>query len=484
MASSFFFYDLETSGIDARKSRIMQFAGQRTDMGLKPIGKPYNILIKLTEDVLPDPDAILITGITPQKTLEDGITEAEFCKLFAQEIVKPDTCFVGYNNVRFDDEFMRFMLYRNFYDPYAWQWKNDCSRWDLLDVVRMTRALRPEGITWPYDEKGVCTNRLELVTSANNLMHDAAHDALSDVKATIAVAVLIKTKQPKLFDYLFTMRQKKEVSKLVLSGQPFVYSSGRYPNEFEKTTVVMNLGMQPASQGALVYDLRHDPAPFLKMSVEELVEAWRYTTDKEAIRLPVKGLQFNRSPAAAPLGVLDEASMERLQINQKSIQKHRAKLKSGTGFYDKIVKAVEIMNIERDKRLALQFKTPAALRSPDEQLYDKFIPDSDRALSDSLHKVDPPEITKFAGKFKDERLKNLVPLYKARNYPRHLTDEERAIWETHREQALVGGGAGSRLAQFGARLQELAATTTDDKQEYLLEELRLYAESIMPDLET
>lgn len=484
MASSFFFYDLETSGIDARKARIMQFAGQRTDLNLKPIGKPYNILIKLSEDVLPDPDSILITGITPQKTLEEGISEAEFCELFAKEIVKADTCFVGYNNIRFDDEFMRFMLYRNFYDPYAWQWKNNCSRWDLLDVVRMTRALRPEGIVWPYDEKGVCTNRLELITAANNLLHDAAHDALSDVKATIAVAALVKSKQAKLFDYLFTMRQKKEVSKLVLSGQPFVYSSGRYPSEFEKTTVVVNLGVHPTSQGALVYDLRQDPTPFLKMSVEELVEAWRYTTDRESIRLPVKGLQFNRSPAVAPLGVLDDASMERLHLSQKTIEKHRAKLKAGTGFYDKIVKAVEAMNIERDKRLVLQFKTPAAFRSPDEQLYDKFIPDTDRALADALHKAKATEISQYSSKFKDERLKNLVPLYKARNYPQALTDEERTIWENHREHVLVAGGSGSRLAQFGARLQELLQTATDKNQEYLLEELRLYAESIMPELDS
>lgn len=482
-ATSFFFYDLETSGIDGRKARIMQFAGQRTDLDLKPIGEPYNILIKLTEDVLPDPDAVLITGITPQKTLEEGITEAEFCKLFAEEIVQPGTCFLGYNSVRFDDEFMRFLLYRNYYDPYAWQWKNNCSRWDLLDVVRMTRALRPEGISWPYDEKGVCTNRLELVTAANNLLHEAAHDALSDVKATIAVADMIKSKQPKLFNYLFTMRLKKEVSKLVLSGQPFVYSSGRYPSEFEKTTVAINLGMNPSSQGALVYDLRHDPTPFIAMNTEQLVEAWRYTKDREAIRLPVKGLQFNRCPAVAPLGVLDADSKARLKLDMKLIEKHRAILKSGTGFYDKVAETAELMNIERDKRSALQFNPKSAARSPDEQLYDKFIPDSDRAASEKLHKAKADELSHFTNRFTDERLKNMLPLYKARNYPGHLTDEERTAWEDHRQRALLEGGTGSRFAQFGARLEELNQTAADDNKQYLLEELRLYAESIMPELE-
>jgi exodeoxyribonuclease I len=116
--------------------------------------------------------------------------EAEFLRLFHREVATPQTVFVGYNTVRFDDEFMRFLHYRNFHDPYEWQWQNDKSRWDLLDVARMTRALRPEGIEWPFDAKVKPTNRLELLSSLNKLDHANAHDALSDVQATIALAQL------------------------------------------------------------------------------------------------------------------------------------------------------------------------------------------------------------------------------------------------------------------------------------------------------
>src|ERR1700741_3342223 len=161
MSTSFYFYDLETSGVNPREARIMQFAGQRIDMGLNPIGEPHNIIVRLTDDVVPDPDAILITGITPQQTITDGVTEAEFLKQFHEEVAVPGTIFVGFNTVRFDDEFMRYIQYRDFYDPYEWQYADGKSRWDLLDVVRMTRALRPEGIEWPVDSKGVATNRLE-----------------------------------------------------------------------------------------------------------------------------------------------------------------------------------------------------------------------------------------------------------------------------------------------------------------------------------
>lgn len=482
MAGSFFFYDLETSGVDPRRARIMQFAGIRTDLALKPIGEPYNILIKLADDVLPDPDAVLLTGITPQKTLQDGISEAEFCKLFAKEIVQPDTCFIGYNNVRFDDEFMRFLLFRNFYDPYEWQWKNGSSRWDLLDVVRMTRALRPEGINWPYDKEGVCTNRLELLSAANKLNHESAHDALSDVYATKGVAQLIRNNHPKLFEYLYTMRLKKNVSDLVLGGQPFVYSSGRYTHDSLKTTVAVSLGVHPTSQGALVYDLRNDPSPFLEMGVDELVECWRYDPEREegAIRLPVKSLQFNRSPAVAPLGVMDQTAQERLRIKLPEIKSHMSLLKGAPDFYKKVSEAAEVMNIDRDKKAALNIKNRAFPRGADEALYDSFIIDADRRVSAQVRKSSPQDISSWEEKFKDERLRRILPLYKARNFPESLTGEEREQWERHREQALMEGGTGSPLARFGVRLGELSKTVTNKNQQYLLEELRLYAESILP----
>src|SRR5437868_10494102 len=214
MAASFFFYDLETSGFSAKSARIMQFAGQRTDMDLNPIGDPVDVLIKLEPDVLPDPDAVLITGITPQQTLADGLTEAEFLTYFYDEVVQDDTIFMGYNSVRFDDEFMRYMHYRNFYDAYEWQWCDGCTRWDLLDLVRMTRALRPEGIEWPFAPDGKPSNKLEYLASVNKLDHASAHDALSDVQASIALAKLIKIKQPKLFDYLLVHRDKRKIATL------------------------------------------------------------------------------------------------------------------------------------------------------------------------------------------------------------------------------------------------------------------------------
>lgn len=474
-ALSFFFYDLETSGINPRDARIMQFAGQRTDLELNPIGEPHNHLIKLSEDMLPEPDAVMITGITPQQARADGMTEAEFLKIFHEEIAIPNTIFVGFNSIRFDDEFMRFLQYRNYYDPYEWQWQDGRSRWDLLDVMRMTRALRPDGIKWPVDAEGRPTNRLELFTGINGLDHQKAHDALNDVMATIASARLIREKQTKLFDYLLSLRDKKAVQKVVCDGQPFVYSSGKYPSEFEKTTVATMIGDNPKKQGVLVYDLRHDPAPFLAKSVKELIEAWKWKKDREDDPLPVKTLQFNRCPAVAPLGVLDESSRERLKIDLDVIQQNRKKLYADKGFYGRLLEALEIMNKEQQTRLV------SSDIDVDAQLYDEFIPDSDKNMLRVIRAADPAELQDYVSKLRDKRLKALMPLYKARNFPKTLSDEERAEWEAYRQRRLLGGGENSRLARYMKRLSELAAYPhITQNQRYLLEELQLYAESIMP----
>jgi exodeoxyribonuclease-1 len=479
MAGSFFFYDLETSGFNPRSARVMQFAGQRTDLELKPVGEPVNVLIKLTPDVLPEPDAILVTGITPQQTLADGLTEAEFLKLFYDEVVRPDTIFVGFNSIRFDDEFMRFLHYRNFYDPYEWQWKNGSSRWDLLDMARMTRALRPDGIKWPFASDGRPANRLELLAKANKLDHANAHDALSDVQATIAVAKLIRDKQKDLFEYLLGMRDKKKAAELVLKGEPFVYTSGRYSSDYLHTTAAVLLGKHPQQDAALVYDLRHDPTPFLAMSVDEITGAWKFNKDPDALRLPVKTLKYNRSPAVAPLGVIkDAATQERLSLTLETVAKHLDILKKHqAAFAEKVSQAVARLDAEREKAQTSLVDNQLTV---DERLYEKFFDAPDKQAMRVVRAAKPEELSELAGSFHDERLKSLLPLYKARNYPASLDEEERAAWDSFCAQRLFDGGPGSRLAKYFARLSELADGKLTGQQQYLLEELQLYGQSIVP----
>ena len=468
MAQTFFFYDLETSGLNPRQDRIMQFAGQRTDMNLKSIGEPYNLLVILNDDTLPSPDALMVTGITPQKTVEEGYSEAQFARMLSEEIFTPDTIAVGFNNVRFDDEFIRHLLWRNFYDPYEWSWKDGRSRWDLLDVVRLTRALRPEGINWPVDDKGEPSNRLELITSANGIAHENAHDALADVTALIAVTKLIKQKQPQLYDYLLKMRDKKVVQQLVNvdDKKPFVYASGRYDNEFAKTTVAFPLTTN-RNGGVVVYDLRYDPTPFVELDTNELAAkifaSWEERQAEDFVKLPVKELQYNRCPAVAPLGVLEQGDgWQKISLDAETIQKHQNILLKHPDFVEKLRSIFE--NKPAFKKLP----------DPEAQLYDGFLDDCDRLRVEAVRNADERELADFHPEFQDERLAPLLLHYKARNFPRSLSEDDLVQWEAWRSQHLQ-----AQLPGFMASLQRLASTATDEQQ-FILQELQLWAEAVLP----
>ena len=468
MAQTFFFYDLETSGLNPRQDRIMQFAGQRTDMNLEPIGEPYNLLVTLNDDTLPSPDALMVTGITPQKTVEEGYTEAQFARMLSEEIFTHDTIAVGFNNIRFDDEFIRHLLWRNFCDPYEWSWKDGRSRWDLLDVVRLTRALRPEGINWPVDDKGEPSNRLELITSANGIAHENAHDALADVTALIAVTKLIKQKQPQLYDYLLKMRDKKVVQQLVNvdDKKPFVYASGRYDKEFAKTTVAFPLTTS-RNGGVVVYDLRYDPTPFVGLNAEELAKkifaSWEERQAENFVKLPVKELQYNRCPAVAPLGVLEQGDgWRKISLDLKTVQKHQNILLNHPDFAEKLRSIFE--NKPAFKKLP----------DPEAQLYDGFLNDRDRIRVEAVRNADERELADFHPEFQDERLAPLLLHYKARNFPRSLSEDDLAQWETWRAQRLQ-----AQLPGFMTALHRLAPTATDEQQ-FILQELQLWAESTLP----
>ena len=465
---SFFFYDLETSGFDPRTQRIMQFAGQRTDMELRPVGEPVNVLVKMTEEILPDPQAILVTGITPQKTVEEGYSEADFLRLLHEQVITSGTIMVGFNNVRFDDEFMRYILYRNFYDPYEWAWQDQRSRWDMLDVVRMTRALRPDGIKWPVDDAGQPTNRLELLSYENGLDHFAAHDALSDVGALIAVAQLIQQKQPKLFDYLLKMRDKKAVAEFVNldAPQPFIYTSGRYPKEVLHTTVAYPLAPGDKPGSVIVYDLRHDPTDWAALTVSELKDI-RFANYEQRqmegfVSLPAKELAYNKCPAVAPMGVLDENAQENIKIDLKLVQQNLAKLQR-TDLADKLR---EVFARTGD------FKKSEDV---DAQLYDGFVSDKDKSKMSAVRVADANGLADFHPDFADQRLKELLPRYKARNFPTSLAEDERAAWEAYRSERIARD-----LPRFLSSLQSLSAQAATTNSHFILSELQLWAESIAP----
>ncbi|MDP6376832.1 MAG: exodeoxyribonuclease I [Pseudomonadales bacterium] len=442
MAQSFYWYDLETSGTQPRWDRIVQFAGFRTDLELNDIGEQYCTYVRLPDEVLPDPDAAVVTRITPQMTREEGISEWQALTRVNELFAIPGTCVAGYNSLRFDDEFIRFGLYRSLMDPYAREWQNGNSRWDLIDLVRATGALRRDGIKWPVDEEGLPVYRLEALSEANGLEHGQAHDALSDVRATVALARLIRDKQPRLFDFYFHNRFKKHPRSLLepYGARLCVHVSGMYPRSRYGVAPVMSMCRHPTNSNAIVVvDLAKDVECLLRWSAEEICEAL-FSTDASE-RPPLKELRINRCPFVAGIEVLTGENLERLDIDLRVVkQRHRAMRTPGLA--------------EKIQQVYRMDAHPGAA-DVDAALYDGFLQDADRSrcqtLQDHLRAGAWLDLD-----YQDQRLVELAPRLKAQSFPELMSDAERAAQHERVAQKLNAEDAQWRtLEVFEARLAGL-----------------------------
>jgi len=470
--TTFFWHDYETFGRVPRRDRPAQFAGVRTDAALNEIGEPVMWHCQPAPDTLPDPEACLLTGILPQHCLDKGLPEHAFAAAIEAQLAEPGTIGVGYNSIRFDDEVTRFLFWRCLIDPYAREWQNQCGRWDLLDVVRCTWALRPEGIEWPVHEDGRPSFKLEHLTAANGLAHEAAHDALSDVRATIALARLIQQKNPRLWDFCLKLRRKEAVRDEIGVGRPFVHLSGMYPVERGCLAIVWPLGPHPTNRNELiVWDLAHDPAQLEGLDADAL--RLRMFTRQDALpdgvtRLPVKTIHVNKSPIV--IGNLKTlgAAAERWQLDLPLALQHAERAA-------RIAPLIEPLWGEVFKR-----PEAAAPLDVDEDLYGGFLSPDDRRQLDRLRALSPQALAAKRPAFADPRLEELLFRYRARNFPDTLDEEEQQRWHDHRSARLHEGAGGSTtLAAFFERIDELAESA-DDRQQALLEALYDYAEGIAP----
>lgn len=469
---SIFWHDYETWGAEPRRDRPCQFAGVRTDEDLNVIDDPVVIFCQPTPDYLPHPEACLVTGINPFEALEKGLPEAEFCRRIAGQFSQPNTCVAGYNSIRFDDEVTRHMLYRCFYDPYEREWKNGNSRWDIIDLVRMTHALRPDGIAWPQKEDGTPSFRLENLTAANGIEHVGAHDALADVQATIGMARLVKKEQPKLYDWLYQLRNKNKVKPLLDLNRKdmLLHVSGMFPASRGCLAVVMPLMLHPVNQnGIVVFDLSQDPDTWLDLDPADIrhrlfSRSAELAEDEE--RVALKTVHINKCPALAPLATLGEDARQRYGIDLDRCAQHREKL---------------LADVALQAKLRQVFAEPGleAVTDPDHMLYSGgFFADQDRRLMDDIRIATGEALRDMAPPFQDPRLPEMLFRYRARNFPDTLDTAEAQRWQTWCAQQLADNpnGVGLDARAYFARLDELAVERPE--QSNFLDELRRYGESV------
>jgi exodeoxyribonuclease-1 len=458
-------HDYETWGLDPRKDRPAQFAALRTDLELNELNAPTVLWCRLAGDALPDPRAVLLTGLLPQEIENKGLHEAAFFQQVHSELALPGTCGVGYNSLRFDDEVSRFGLYRNFIDPYEREQRHGCSRWDIIDLVRTAHALRPEAINWPMQEDGSTSFRLELLAEANNISCKA-HDALGDVRAALELARLLKRLKPRLYDWCFKLRRKDEAIKLLdLKQQEMVlHVSGMYPASMGCIAPVMPLLCHPRNpQEIIVFDLRQDPQMLLSMTPAEMAENLRARSEempKDFERLALKGLHVDKSPVVAPVNTLDPKMAEKWRIDWSQAEEHRQQL---------LTDATLGQRLHELYRRRPEFPPQDA----DAALYQGMITDADRRLCNEVLKKSPDQLAAWQPPFADERLQTLYFRYRARNWPESLTAKEQELWRHFCEARLLEGQFGNELtfARFRELLEELVSSGAAERQPELFRRL-------------
>ncbi len=447
-----------------------QFAGVRTDMDLNIIGEPLVIYCKPPVDYLPSPEACLITGITPQEAHEKGLPEPEFIAQIHAELSKPNTCVIGYNNVRFDDEVTRYTLYRNFFDPYAWAWQNGNSRWDLLDIMRTCYALRPEGVNWPDNEDGLPSFKLEHLSVANGIEHANAHDAMADVYATIELAKILKQNQPKLFDYLFNLRHKRKLQELIdiVELTPLVHVSGMFGVGCGNTSWIVPMAWHPDNKNAVItVNLAMDPTPLIELDADTLRE--RLYTKRadlggpDELPIPLKLVHLNKCPVLAPAKTLKAEDAERIGIDRQQCLKNLQLLKSHPEIREKLL---AIYGVEREY---------SANNNVDAMLYDGFFSTADRSTIDIIRETAPEELAKLELNVDDKRIRPLLFRYRARNYPMTLDFKEQQQWKHHCQDYFE-----SNLPAYMENLESIAMThQADEAKMAILKAVYEYVDSLV-----
>ncbi|RUM82281.1 MAG: exodeoxyribonuclease I [Candidatus Thioglobus sp.] len=467
---TFYWYDYETFGISPRIDRISQFAGIRTDENLNILDE-HMFYCKPTHDCLPAPEACAVTGISPQLCEQKGMIEHAFIQKINTEFSTSNTCIVGYNSIRFDDEFTRHTLYRNFIDPYTWHWKNGNTRWDILDVVRLCYALKKDAsLEWVYDENGKPIFKLDQLSLANGIEHANAHDALADVRATISIAKIIKDTQPQLFDYAFSLREKKTVERKIQLFEPMLHTSGMYPAEKSCTRLAVALAYHPEyNDRAIVFNLDQDPTLLLELEVEEL-KALMFTKQSElpkgVERLQIKDLVFNKSPMFVPnVYKLESKIIEQLQIDMETCLRRLSFIKDNQKAIGKIVQDLYKNDQERIKTTDV-----------DQTLYDGFMDNGDKRIGDQIQTLSVDALKDFHPKFKDDKLSILLMHFKARNYPEALSEDEAEDWfETVQGRVQAGENGYLAIDEYFQRIN--AMREQHPNNEKLWQQLEAYGES-------
>lgn len=443
MTHTYLFYDTETTGLNICCDQVMQFAAIRTDLALHEIER-VEFKVKLNPDVIPSPYALLTHRISIHDC-NDGLSEYEAAKKIHALFNQPNTISIGYNTLNFDDELLRFTFFRNLLTPYTHQYANGCSRMDIYPCVVFYYLYHRDFLNWPSNDEGVVNLKLENLATANQLEQLKAHDALSDVEATIALARKLQMKQQS-WDYVRRYFNKnQELERLHKLDRMALMINGRLGAKQHYQAPVINLGQH--------YHYRNQTV-WLRLDDDKLTATTRTNIPNNTWVFRKK---LTEPPFLLPLTTKTQRhlSEERLQLaeqNYRWLQAQPELLKDIKAYY-------------------LNYTYPSIENlDPDAALYEAGFPsDLDQRLCAQFHNADLHQKQHIVERLESPYLTRAARRLLSRNYFNCAPDED------HRE-ALVNYRLEKRYTAADA-LQDIAQLrnqTLDHEQQQLLQELEGY----------
>ena len=172
-------FDLETTGLDKTKHQIIQYAGIKIDQDTNEIIDELNIYIQPHKPYLINIQAYIKHGISPE-----FLADKPHIEDVAQQIINfmKDCDILSYNGLSFDLSFLIYEL-----NKYGFKFDvSDVDCYDSFIIEKRIHGMKLEDTYKRYTGHTMEENGLE------------AHNALSDVKATLTIFNKQKEAYPEL----------------------------------------------------------------------------------------------------------------------------------------------------------------------------------------------------------------------------------------------------------------------------------------------
>ena len=387
-ANGFVVYDTETTGLSKAFDQITQIAAIRTDAEFTIIDENYDVLNQRGRRlpwIVPSPGAMLVTGASADDYERCGTSHYEMMGVVAGAFAEwAPAIFIAFNGLRFDEELLRTNLFSTLHPPYLTS-AAGCGRADAYLMLKTICAIMPGAIVIPEIDGKPCL-KLGAVLRANNLAFAEAdaHDALADVKGTIALIKLMKSRAPAIFDHLLCMAYRREAQDFIEANTIFrrITWFGSPQN-----ALATRIAANPANPNQIaLFDLAHDPAPYLNLSVEELAEALR------ASPRVISTIKLNAQPTLLPCAMVPASPDD---TDDYTMEARVVSITLATDFQQNVATAMQL----------LQERYPSSPHV-EEQLYEGFPSWADKHLAARFHLTsDWRQRYRMIGTFDDLRLR-------------------------------------------------------------------------------